>query len=143
LGLGLGLGLGLEPGSGAHALVQIRDAAAGRQRMGGARAWGAPRQSRRAQHAQRALPEAGSVPCAVAHSKASSISPPAIGTKHDASAGRCGAVVLGDRVWRRSSAKGAQELHRLRMCLGLRHHPWHCGTGLLQPTGDRRDAHRP
>jgi hypothetical protein len=40
LGLGLGLGLGLEPESGAHALVQIRDAAAGRQRMGGARAWG-------------------------------------------------------------------------------------------------------
>ena len=55
-------------------------------------------------------------------------------------AGWCGAVVLGDRVWWRSSAKGAQELHRLRMGHGLRRHPWHYGTGLLRPTGDRRDA---
>ena len=57
--------------------------------------------------------------------------------------GRCEVVVLGDRVWRRSSTKGAQELHTMRMCLGLQRHPWHCGTGLLRPTGDRRDAHRP
>ena len=60
-------------------------------------------------------------------------------TRRPDGVGRCGAVVSGDRVGRRSSAKGAQELHRLRMGHELRRHPRHCGTGLLRPTGDRRD----
>ena len=34
-------------------------------------------------------------------------------------------------------------LHELHKRVGLRRHPWHCGTCLLWPTGDRRDAHRP
>ena len=57
-----------------------------------ARPWDSPERSRRAQHAQRALPEAGSVPYPSAHSRASSISPPAIRTERDASARRGGAV---------------------------------------------------
>ena len=53
---------------------------------------------------------------------------------------RCRAAVLGHRVWRRPSAKGAHELPRLRMRLELRRHPWHSGTSRLEPTSDRRDA---
>ena len=76
-----------------HCLRSARTRRVGRARRDGAGLpRGAPRPSRRAQRAQRALPEAGSVPCAVAHSRASSFSPPAIGTERDASAGRCGAV---------------------------------------------------
>ena len=58
-------------------------------------------------------------------------------------AGRYGPMVLGHRVWWRPSAKGAHELPRLHMCLGLRRHPRHSGTSLLGPTSDRRDAQRP
>ena len=50
---------------------------------------------------------------------------------------------MGDRAGWRPSAKGAQELRRLHKHLGLRRHRWHCGTGLLGKTSDRRDAHRP
>ena len=76
-----------------HCLRSARTRRVGRARRDGAGLpRGAPRPSRRAQRAQRALPEAGSVPCAAAHSRASSFSPPAIGTERDASAGRCGAV---------------------------------------------------
>ena len=106
----------------------------------------APGQSQRAQRAQRALPEAGSVPCAAAHSRASSISPHAISadaTRRPDDAGRCGTVVIGDRVWWRPSAKGAQELRRLHECIVLRRHPRQCGTSLLGKTSDRRNAHRP
>ena len=41
------------------------------------------------------LPEDGSVPNTAAHASSSSISPPAIGTECDASAGRCGAMRSG------------------------------------------------
>ena len=64
-------------------------------------------------------------------------------TRRPDDAERCGTVVLGDRAWWRPSAKGAQELRRLHKHLGLRRHRWHCGTGLLGKTSDRRDAHRP
>ena len=87
-----------------------------------------------------------SVPCAAAHSRASSISPPAISadaTRWSGAAGRGVTVIMGDRAWWRPSAKGAQELRRLHKHLGLRRHRWHCGTGLLGKTSDRRDAHRP
>ena len=125
--------------------IDARTRIASSRRQAEARGWciACLRVRRRAQRAQRALPEAGSVPYAAAHSSASSISPPAIGTERDASAERCGAVlggVLGHRVWWRPSAKGAHELPRLRMRLELRRHPWHGGTSLLVPTSDRRDA---
>ena len=55
----------------------------------------APGRSRRAQRARHALPEAGRVPCFAPLRRASSISPPAIGSERDASDGRCRAVVLG------------------------------------------------
>ena len=87
-----------------------------------------------------------SVPYPPAHSRASSISLPAISadaTRRPGTAGRCGAVVMGDRAWRRPSAKGAQELRRLHKRLELRRHPWHCGTSPLGKTSDWRDAHRP
>jgi hypothetical protein len=58
-------------------------------------------------------------------------------------AGRCGTVVIGDRVWWRPSARGAQELRRLHECIVLRRHPRQCGTSLLGKTSDRRNAHRP
>ena len=54
-------------------------------------------------------------------------------------AGRCRAAVLGNRMWWGPSAKGEQQLHRLHACLELRHHPWHSGSSLLEPTSDRRD----
>ena len=80
--------------------------AAGRR---GAAQRGAPRPSRRAQRAQRALPEAGSVPCAAAHSRARSISPHAISadaTRRPDDAGRCGTVVMGHRVRQRPPRQG-------------------------------------
>ena len=46
-------------------------------------------------------------------------------TRRPGVAGRCGAVVRGHRVRQRPSAKGAHELPRLHVCLGLRRHPWH------------------
>ena len=70
----------------------------GARRVGQARRGGtglpsdAPGRSRRAQRARRALLEAGSVPCCAPLRRASSISPPAIGSERDASAGRYGAV---------------------------------------------------
>ena len=65
----------------------------GRARRGGVGlSSGAPGQSRRAQRARRALPEAGSVPYMAAHGSASSTSPPAMGGERDASVGRGGAV---------------------------------------------------
>ena len=58
-------------------------------------------------------------------------------------AGRCGTVVMGDRVWWRPSVKGAQELHRLHECIVLRRHPWHTETrSCWGKTSDRRDAQR-
>ena len=130
-----------------HCLRSARTRRVGRARRDGAGLpRGAPRPSRRAQRAQRALPEAGSVPCAAAHSRASSISPPAISadaTRRPDDAGRCGTVVMGDRAWWRPSAKGAQELRRLHKHLELRRHRWHCGTSPLGKTSDWRDAHRP
>jgi hypothetical protein len=57
-----------------------------------ARPQGAPGRSRRAQRAQRALPEPGSVPCPSSHTSASSAAPPAIEAGRDASAGRGGAM---------------------------------------------------
>ena len=105
--------------------------------------WDAPKWPRRA---RRALLAVGRVPYAAVHSRASSISPPAISadaTRWSGAAGRCGTVVMGDRAWWRPSAKGAQELRRLHKHLGLRRHRWHCGTGLLGKTSDRRDAQRP
>ena len=123
------------------------------QRRGGegprrdeARSQGVPERSRRAQRAQRACPNQGA--CPAPRRTSVQAQPHRLRSKRDATrrpddAGRCGAVVPGDRVWRSSSAKGAQELHRLCMGHGLRRHPRHCGTGLLRPTGDRRDAHRP
>ena len=116
----------------------------GRARRGGV--WlsrGAPGQSRRAQRARRALPEAGSVPNTAAHASSSSISPPAIGTECDASTGRCGAVWVdcaGPSPHAMASAKGAHELHRLHTCQGLPRNPRHGGTSLLEPTSDRRDT---
>ena len=62
------------------------------ERRGVARPRDAPGQSRRTQRARHAFPEAGSVPCQAAHSRASSTSPPAIGAERDASAGRGAAV---------------------------------------------------
>ena len=60
--------------------------------VGAARPQGAPGQSRRAQRAQRALPEPGSVPCPSSHTSASSAAPPAIEAGRDASAGRGGGM---------------------------------------------------
>ena len=62
-------------------------------------------------------------------------------TRRPSGARRCGAVVLGDRVWRRSSAKGAQELHRLRMGHGLRR--WAMALWHGSVAADRRSALRP
>ena len=130
-----------------HCLRSARTRRVGRARRDGAGPpRGAPRPSRRAQRAQRALPEAGSVPCAAAHSRASSISPHAISadaTRWSGAAGRCGTVAMGDRAWWRPSAEGAQELRRLHKHLELRRHRWHCGTSPLGKTSDWRDAHRP
>ena len=128
-----------------HCLRSARTRRVGRARRDGAGLpRGAPRPSRRAQRAQRALPEAGSVPCAAAHSRASSISPHAISadaTRRPDDAERCGTVVVGDRAWWRPSAEGAQELRRLHKHLELRRHRWHCGTSPLG--GDERLAGRP
>ena len=46
-------------------------------------------------------------------------------------------MVQAHRVGWRPSAKGAHELPRLHMCLELRRHPRHGGTGLLVPTSSR------
>ena len=62
--------------------------------VGAARPQGAPGRSRRAQRAQRALPEPGSVPGPSVHVSASSAAPPAIEAGCDASAGRGGAMRL-------------------------------------------------
>ena len=67
-------------------------------RRGVARPQGAPGWSRRAQRAQRALPEPGSVPCPSSHTSASSAAPPAIEAGRDASAGRGGGM-RGGRAW--------------------------------------------
>ena len=93
-----------------HCLRSARTRRVGRARRDGAGPpRGAPRPSRRAQRAQRALPEAGSVPCAAAHSRASSISPHAISadaTRRPDDAGRCGTVVMGHRVRQRPPRQG-------------------------------------
>ena len=105
---------------------------------------GAPRQSRRAQRAQRAFPEAGSMPCAVAHSRASSISPPAIGTERDASAERCEAV----RGCRAVRSRVVEVLYQRRArAAQAAHGPWAAAppTALWHGSvaADRRPARRP
>lgn len=93
-----------------------------------------------------AVSRVDSVPYPPAHSRASSISLPAISadaTRWSGAAGRCGTVAMGDRAWWRPSAEGAQELRRLHKHLELRRHRWHCGTSPLGKTSDWRDAHRP
>ena len=129
---------------GAHALMQIHDAAARANAGVWLRPGGAPGQSRRAQRAQRALHEAGSVPCAVAHSRASSISPPAIGTERDASAGRCGAV-WGCRAGRSRVAEVLRQ--RRARAAQAAHGPWAAAppTALWHGSvaADRRPARRP
>ena len=104
----------------------------------------APGQSRRAQRARRALHEAGSVPCTVARSRASSISPPAIDTERDASAGRCGAV-WGCRAGR---SRGAEVLRQRRArAAQAAHGPWAAAPPMALWHGsvaaDRRPARRP
>ena len=93
-----------------HCLRSARTRRVGRARRDGAGLpRGAPRPSRRSQRAQRALPEAGSVPCAAAHSRARSISPHAISadaTRRPDDAGRCGTVVMGHRVRQRPPRQG-------------------------------------
>ena len=78
----------------------------------------APGQSRRAQRARHALTEAGSVPGCAPLRRASSISPPAIGSERDVSAERCRAVVLGGagsprvvEAPRQRRARAAQAAH--------------------------------
>ena len=60
-------------------------------------------------------------------------------TREPGSAGRYWSMVQAHRVWWRPSAKGAHELHRLRMRLELRRHPWHSCTSLLGITNEQRD----
>ena len=70
--------------------IDARTRIASSRRQAEARGWciACLRVRRRAQRAQRALPEAGSVPYAAAHSSASSIAPPAPGTERNVSGGR-------------------------------------------------------
>ena len=97
-GLGLSRQRALTPGAQQGQLDLAACDRLGARRVGRARRGGtglpsdAPGQSRRAQRARRALPEAGSVPCCAPLRRASPISPPAIGSERDASAGRRGAV---------------------------------------------------
>ena len=131
---------------GAHALVQIHDAAA----RANAGVWLRPgaHPGSLGEHNARNAPCTKPAVCpaqwrTAGPARSHRLRSARNATRRPSGAGRCGAVVPGDRVWWRSSAKGAQELHRLRMGHGLRRHPRHCGTGLLRPTGDRRYAHRP
>ena len=127
--------------------------AIGAARVGWARRGGAglprraPGRSRRAQRARHALPEAGRA-CPATRFTAGPAQPHRLRSAATASrrlggAGRYGPVAPGHRAWRRPSAKGAHELPRLHMCLELRRHPRHGGTGLLVPMSSRRDAQRP
>jgi len=104
----------------------------------------APERSRRAQRARHALPYAGSVPCCAPLRRASSTSPPAMGGERNASAGRCGAVLVGRagpsravEALRQGRARAAQAAHvpgAAAPPMALRH----------EPAGeDERPARRP
>ena len=113
------------------------------ERRGVARPRDAPGQSRRTQRARHAFPEAGSVPCQAAHSRASSTSPPAIGAERDASAGRGAAV-------RTCSAGPSRVVEALRQgcarAAQAAHVPWATASPMAQfhkHAGDNERTARP
>ena len=106
-----------------------------------ARPPGTPDRSRRAQRAQRASPKARSLPCLLAHNRARSSLPPAIGTKatrRPGAAGRCGSPCW---PWCGGWArKEARKSCKISKCPGLRRNTWHWREP-AGPTGGRTDAH--
>ena len=127
---------------GTHALVQIRDAAA----RANAGAWLGPR----THPGGLGVPNARDAPCpkpagcpvqlrTAGPSPSHRLRSVRSATREPGSAGRYWSMVQAHRVWWRPSAKGAHELHRLRMRLELRRHPWHSCTSLLGITNEQRD----
>ena len=125
-----------------------RGASVGRGGRGAAAQRGAPERPRRARCAQRALARRRQ-PCPAPRrgAGAGSTSPPAVEAEGGASAGRGGGSTRSYRAGPSRAAKAppsgaVHELHKLPMCLGLRHQPWRSSTACWGPTSDQHGPHR-
>ena len=104
---------------------------------------GAPGRSRRAQGARHALPEASSMPYPPRRIAMQARPHRWNATRQPGGAGRCGTVVMGDRVWWRPPSKARKSCTGCTsaLCYGVTH-----GTearACWRKTSGRRDIHRP